>query len=159
MEANLKQAYLHANSPQPHDFEAERSRVFTQLMVLLSTTDRKDWLATGFNCGSLIDNFKQVYGLTNQEFETLVMLLSNIALAEEGLNTETRVLTLRTINTLAEYQIKVTDNLHLSNRKLLALLQRYAGQGVEGTLRQLDDVVTELSKFTFYFSKFGEEVI
>jgi capsule polysaccharide export protein KpsC/LpsZ len=50
------------------------------LLALISTTQREKWLSTGFNCGSLIEAYKQVYGLTSQQFETLLTLLSNIAL-------------------------------------------------------------------------------
>lgn len=127
--------------------------------MLISTTERRKWLSTGFNCGSLIEAYKQVYGLTSQQFETLLTLLSNIALREEGLSTETRVFILRLINTLTELQIKITDNFTVSNRKLIDLLQSYADEGVDGTLRNSDAVVEELSKFTLFFSRFGEEVV
>lgn len=127
--------------------------------MLISTTERRKWLSTGFNCGSLIEAYKQVYGLTSQQFETLLALLSNIALKEEGLSTETRVFILRLINTLSEFQIKITENFSVSNRKLIDLLQSYADEGVDGTLRNSDAVVEELSKFTLFFSRFGEEVV
>lgn len=127
--------------------------------MLISTTERAKWLSTGFNCGSLIEAYKQVYGLTSQQFETLLTLLSNIALKEEGLSTETRVFILRLVNTLTELQIKVTHNFSISNKKLIELLQSYADEGVDGTLRNSDAVVEELSKFTMFFSRFGEEVV
>lgn len=127
--------------------------------MLISTTERRKWLSTGFNCGSLIEAYKQVYGLTSQQLETLITLFSNIALMEEGLSTETRVFVLRLINTLSEFQIKITDNFTVSNRKLIDLLQSYADEGVDGTLRNSDAVVEELSKFTLFFSRFGEEVV
>lgn len=129
------------------------------MIVLISTTDRTKWLSTGFNCGSLIEAYKQVYGLTSQQFETILTLLSNIGLKEEGLSTETRVFILRLLNTLTEFQIKITDNFKISNKKLIELLESYANEGVDGTLRNSDAVVEELSKFTLFFSRFGEEVV
>jgi len=83
----LKQRYLQANAPQPPNFEEERTRNFEKLIVLISTTDRTKWLSTGFNCVSLIEAYKQVYGLTSQQFETILTILSNIGLKEEGLST------------------------------------------------------------------------
>lgn len=82
-----------------------------------------------------------MYGLTSQQFETLITLLSNIALKEQGLSTETRVLILRLLNALTEYQIKITDNFRISNRKLLQLLDTLANEGIDGTLRNADAVV------------------
>lgn len=78
---------------------------------------------------------------------------------EEGLSTETRVFILRLVNTLTELQIKITDNFSISNKKLMELLESYADEGVDGTLRNSDAVVEELSKFTMFFSKFGEDVV
>jgi len=80
-------------------------------------------------------------------------------LKEEGLSTETRVLILKLTNSLTDYQIKITDNFSISNLKLLQLLDRLAKQGMDGTLRNADAVIEELSKFILYFSRFGEEVI
>jgi hypothetical protein len=68
MELTLKQRYLQANSPIAVDFQEERTRNFDKLIVLISATDRTRWLSTGFNCGSLIQSYKQVYGLTSQQF-------------------------------------------------------------------------------------------
>jgi hypothetical protein len=85
--------------------------------------------------------------------------LANIGLKEEGLSTETRVFILRLINTLTEFQIKITDNFKISNKKMIELLESYANEGVDGTLRNSDAVVEELSKFTLFFSRFGEEVV
>lgn len=107
----------------------------------------------------MIEAYKQVYGLTSQQFETILTLLSNIGLKEEGLSTETRVFILRLLNTLTEFQIKITDNFKISNKKLIELLESYANEGVDGTLRNSDAVVEELSKFTLFFSRFGEEVV
>jgi len=42
---------------------------------------------------------------------------------------------------------------------LIELLQNYADEGVDGTLRNSDAVIEELSKFTLFFSRFGEEVV
>lgn len=66
---------------------------------------------------------------------------------------------LRLVNTLTELQIKITDNFSISNKKLMELLESYADEGVDGTLRNSDAVVEELSKFTMFFSKFGEDVV
>ena len=66
---------------------------------------------------------------------------------------------MRLVNTLSEFQIKITDNFSISNRKLIELLQNYADEGVDGTLRNSDAVIEELSKFTLFFSRFGEEVV
>lgn len=41
----------------------------------------------------------------------------------------------------------------------MELLESYADEGVDGTLRNSDAVVEELSKFTMFFSKFGEDVV
>lgn len=51
------------------------------------------------------------------------------------------MLILRLANNLSEFQIKITDNFSISNRKLIALLQSYADEGVDGTLRNSDAVV------------------
>jgi hypothetical protein len=56
---------------------------------------------------------------------------------------------------LTEFQIKITNNFKISNKKLIQLLENYANEGVDGTLRNSDAVVEELSKFTLFFSKFG----
>lgn len=80
MELTLKQRYLQANSPISIAFDEERTRNFDKLLVLISSTDRTRWLSTGFNCGLLIQSYKQVYGLTSQQFETLISLLANIGL-------------------------------------------------------------------------------
>ena len=42
---------------------------------------------------------------------------------------------------------------------MIELLQNYADEGVDGTLRNSDAVIEELSKFTLFFSRFGEEVV
>ena len=137
----MKQRYLQANAPSPPAFKEESTRNFEKLLVLISTTERSKWLSTGFNCGSLIEAYKQVYGLTSLQFETLLAVLSNIALNEEGLSTETRVFILRLINTLTDFQIKITPNFSLSNHKLIALLESYANEGVDATLRNSDALV------------------
>ena len=46
-------------------------------------------------------------------------LLINIALKEQGLTTDTKIYLLKLLNTLVEYQIKISDNFHISNRGLL----------------------------------------
>jgi hypothetical protein len=63
-----------------------------------------------------------VYGLTSQQYETILMLLINIAFKEEGLSTDVRAFILKLLNTLTEYQIKITDNFKISNGQLLKFL-------------------------------------
>ena len=86
-------------------------------------------------------------------------MLCNIALLEEGINSEIRLLLLKTVNDLTEYHIKITNNLGISNRKLLECLQKYGEKGVEGNLKFVVKIVDELSKFIHYICKHGEEVV
>ena len=83
------------------------------------------------------------------------MLLINIAFGEEGLSTDIRAYILRLLNTLAQYQIKITDNFTLNNRKLLKYLWSLVEEGLEGNLKHSDPFIEDLSKFILYFSKFG----
>ena len=119
-----------ANSPSPPNFEAERTEQFEKLIVLISSTERSKWLSTGFNCGPLIESYKLVYGFTNEQFETVLMLLINICFGEEGLSTDVRAYILRLLNTLAQYQIKLTDNFNISNKKLLGYLWSLVKEGL-----------------------------
>ena len=66
--SQLKQRFLCANSPQPPNFDEERTRQFERLLTLISTTERAKWLSTGFNCGPMIEAYKQVYGMTSEQF-------------------------------------------------------------------------------------------
>lgn len=154
----LKQQYLHANAPLPPPFLSERVAHFQTLLRLLTPNPTR-WLPAGFNPTPLIETYKQAYGLTSSQLETLLTLLLNIALQEEGLSTETRVVIMRLINSLTEYQIHITDNFRLNNGRLLALLRKLAKQGLRGTLRSADAVVEELCKLVLYFSRFGEEIV
>jgi hypothetical protein len=56
---------------------------------------------------------------------------------------------------MTDLQIKITNNFTISNKKMIELLESYANEGVDGTLRNSDAVVEELSKFTLFFSRFG----
>jgi hypothetical protein len=103
--------------------------------VLISTTDRAKWLSTGFNCGPMIESYKQVYGLTSEQFETVLSVLMNIAFKEEGLSTDVRAYILRLLNTMTQYQIKISDNFHISNHKLLAYLEQLVESGLNGNLK------------------------
>lgn len=87
------------------------------------------------------------------------MLLINIALKEEGLSTDVRAYILRLLNTMSQFQIKITSNFKISNKKLLNYLKELAKEGMEGALKHSDAVIEDLSKFILYFSRFGEEVI
>ena len=98
-------------------------------------------MSTGFNCAPLIDTYKQVYGLTSQQFETILMLLINIAFKEEGLSTDVRAYILKLLNTISQFQIKITDNFRISNHQLLKYLEAIAKEGMDGALKHSDSVI------------------
>jgi hypothetical protein len=50
------------------------------------------------------------------------MLLINIAFEDGGLSTDVRAYILRLLNTMSQFQIKITDNFKISNHKLLRYL-------------------------------------
>ena len=107
----------------------------------------------------MIESYKQVYGFTNGQFETILMVLTNMAIGEEGLSTDIRAYLFRLLNTLAQYQIKITNNFSISNKKLLKYLWNIVKEGLEGNLKHSDAAIEELSKFIFFYSKFGEDIV
>ncbi len=84
------------------------------------------------------------------------MLLINIVFKEEGLSTDVRAYILRLLNSMTQYQIKITDNFKMNNRLLLKYLRDVAKEGIEGTIKHSDGVIEDLSKFILFISKFGE---
>lgn len=60
---SLKQKYLLNNGPYQINFELERKTVLERLLNLIVNTPRNQWFPSGLNCGSLIESYKQVYGL------------------------------------------------------------------------------------------------
>lgn len=69
------------------------------------------------------------------------MLLINIAFQEVGLSTDVRAYILRLLNTMSQFQIKITDNFKISNQKLLKYLEELAKEGLEGALKHSDAVI------------------
>lgn len=104
----------------------------------------------------MIDNYKQVYGFTNKQYEALLSLLINIAFGE-GLSTETKLLVVKVINSITEYQIKISDDFSISNAELFEMFVNLTEEGVKGSLKNADMGVEEIAKFTIFYSRFGEE--
>ena len=50
------------------------------------------------------------------------MVLTNIVFKEEGLSTDIRAYILKLLNNVAQYQIKITNNFKISNKKLMKYL-------------------------------------
>lgn len=97
--------------------------------------------------------------MTSLQYESIISLLINIALCEEGISTEIKLLIMKLLNRIAEYEIKITSNFTISNSKLLALFISLAEDGVRGSLKSADVGVGEAAKFTNFISNFGEELL
>lgn len=54
------------------------------------------------------------------------MVLINITFKEEGLSTDVKAYILRLLNTMSQFQIKITANFKISNYKLLVCLEELA---------------------------------
>lgn len=151
----FKQKCIHEAGPFPFDFEKEKRENFSKIISLLHEMDRNMWTVSAFNFGSMIENYKTVYGLTTHELETLISLLSNIFYEEKESSVEPRIIILKLLNRLLDEQIEISDNFRISNQKLMEIVMDRIKNGTKDPLKHQDGYMEELSKFILAIAKYG----
>ena len=81
----FKQQYLHENGPFAFDFQAERTEVYNRIINTFTEYPPNTWTHYGINPITLVDGYKQIYGMEANQVANIVNMLISYLLERKGL--------------------------------------------------------------------------